>query len=183
LAVLTIVDEPMGFSTYGSLTAAPIAKEILEDSLRYLDVRPKYTDKEEEEYVRKEVTLPEVRNITVKEASKILVDNNLQFNTEPEYYADENAKVVDMFPKPGAKIPERSIVLLYTKLNENIPSPVEVPDLKGKTIREANIILNNLGLRLKISGSGLASGQHPEAGTMVELGTIVSVEFKPEQTQ
>ncbi|HZX20866.1 MAG TPA: PASTA domain-containing protein, partial [Clostridia bacterium] len=61
--------------------------------------------------------------------------------------------------------------------------PVEVPDLKGKTIREANIILNNLGLRLKISGSGLASGQHPGVGTMAELGTIVSVEFKPEQTQ
>lgn len=180
LAVLAIVDEPGGFSTYGSLTAAPIVKEILEDSLRYLDVRPRYTDKEEEEFVRKEVVLPEVRNITVKEASKMLIDNNLQFNTEPEYYADENATVVDMFPKPGAKIPEKSIVLLYTKPNENIPTSVEVPDLKNKTIREANIILNNLGLRLKISGSGLAFSQYPEAGTVVDLGTIVSVEFKPE---
>ncbi len=180
LAVLAIVDEPMGFSTYGSLTAAPIVKEVLEDSLRYLDIRPKYTDKEEEEFIRNEVVLPEVRNITVKEASKILVENNLQFNTEPEYYADENAIVVDMFPKPGAKIPEKSIILLYTKPNENIPAPVEVPDLRGKTIREVNIILSNLGLRLKISGSGLAFTQYPEAGTMVELGTIISVEFKPE---
>ena len=183
LAVLAIVDEPGGFSTYGSLTAAPIVKEILEDSLRYLDVSPRYTDKEEEEFVRKEVVLPEVRNITVKEASKILIDNNLQFNTEPEYYVDENAMVVDMFPKPGAKIPEKSIVLLYTKPNENIPSSIEIPDLRGKTIREANIILNNLGLRLKISGSGLAFSQYPEAGITVESGTIISVEFKPEQTQ
>ncbi len=180
LAVLAIVDEPGGFSTYGSMTAAPIVKEILEDSLRYLDVSPRYTDKEEEEFVRKEVVLPEVRNITVKEASKILIDNNLQFNTEPEYYADENATVVDMFPKPGAKIPEKSIVLLYTKPNENIPSSVEIPDLRGKTIRETNIILNNLGLRLKISGSGLAFSQYPEAGITVESGTIISVEFKPE---
>ena len=84
------------------MTAAPIVKEILEDSLRYLDVSPRYTDKEEG-IRQKEVVLPEVRNITVKEASKILIDNNLQFNTEPEYYADENATVVDMFPKPDCK--------------------------------------------------------------------------------
>ncbi len=179
LAVLTIVDEPRGFSTYGSITSAPIAKEILEDSLRYLEIKPKYTDKEEE-FIKNEVVLPEVRNITVKEAGKILVNKNLQFNTEPEHYADENAIVVDMFPKPGAKIPERSIILLYTKPNGNIPSSVEIPDLKGKTIREVNVILSNLGLRLKISGSGLASTQYPVAGTIVDSGTIISVEFKPE---
>ncbi|QUH20955.1 penicillin-binding protein [Alkaliphilus sp. B6464] len=180
LAILAIVDEPQGFSTYGSTTAAPIVKEVLEESLRYLDIKPRYTDKEEEEFGRAKVTIPEVRNITVKEASKILLDNNLQFRTEPEYYADENAIVVDMFPKPGANVPEKSIILLYTKPNENIPSTVEVPDLKGKTIKEVNIILNNLGLKLKISGSGLASSQYPEVGTTVETGTIISVEFKPE---
>ena len=180
LAVLAVVDEPMGFSTYGSLTAAPVVKEILEDSLRYLDIKPRYTEEEEEEFVRKKVILPEVRNVTIKEASKILVDKNLQFNTEPEYYADENAIVVDMFPKPGAEIPEKSIVLLYTKPNENIPTSVKVPDLKGKTIREVNVILNNLGLRLKISGNGLAFTQYPEAETIVEPGTIISVEFRPE---
>lgn len=180
LAILAIVDEPQGFSTYGSTTAAPIVKEVLEETLRYLDIKPRYTDKEEEEFGRAKVTIPEVRNITVKEASKILLDNNLQFRTEPEYYADENAIVVDMFPKPGANVPEKSIILLYTKPNENIPSTVEVPDLKGKTIKEVNIILNNLGLKLKISGSGLASSQYPEVGTTVETGAIISVEFKPE---
>ncbi len=181
LAVIAIVDEPRGFSTYGSLTAAPVVKEVLEDSLRYLDIRPRYTEEEEEEFARNEVVLPEVRNTTIKKASEILIGKNLQFNTEPEYYADENAIVVDMFPKPGAKIPEKSTVLLYTKPNKDIPAPIEVPDLRGKTIREANIILSNLGLRLKVSGNGLAFSQNPEAGTKVELGTIISVEFKPEQ--
>lgn len=180
LAVLAIVDEPAGFSTYGSTTAAPIAKEVLEETLRYLDIKPSYTDEEQEEFARANVTIPEVRNMTVKEADKILSDSNLQSNTEPEYYDDENAMVVDMFPKPGASVPEKSIILLYTKPNENIPSTVEVPDLSGKTIKEINIILNNLGLKLKISGSGLASTQYPQAGTTVETGTIVSVEFKPE---
>lgn len=180
IAVLAIVDEPKGFSTYGSTTAAPVAREILEDSLRYLDIRPRYTEKEEEEFAREEVILPEVRDMTVKEAAEILVNNKLQFNTEPEHFADENATVVDMFPKPGAKIPEKSIVLLYTKPNGEIPSSVELPDLRGKTIKEVNVILSNLGLRLQVSGSGLATSQYPEAGTIVDLGTIISVEFKPE---
>ncbi len=180
LAILAIVDEPAGFSTYGSTTAAPIAKEVLEETLRYLDVKPSYTDKEEEEFGRVKVTVPEVRNMTVKEASKILGENNLQSNTEPEYSDNENALVVDMFPKPGASVPEKSIILLYTKPNENIPTTVQVPNLKGKTIKEINIILNNLGLKLKISGSGLATSQYPEEGTTVESGTIISVEFKPE---
>lgn len=179
IAVLAIVDEPQGHSTYGSLVAAPIAKEILEESLRYLDIKPSYTEEEEEEFQRLNVTIPEVRNMTVKEAGEILIQNNLQFNTEPEYYADENAKIVDMFPKPGADVPEKSIILLYTEPNEDIPSSIEIPDLSGKTIKEVNLILNNLGLKLKIRGSGLASTQYPEAGTVVDTGTIVSVEFEP----
>jgi len=180
LAILAIVDEPGGFSTYGSTTAAPIAKEVLEETLRYLDVKPKYTDKEEEEFGRAKITVPEVRNMTVKEAGQILLDQKLQFNIEPEYYADQNDMVVDMFPKPGASVPEKSIILLYTKPNADIPSTVEVPDLTGKTIKEANYILSNLGLKLKVSGSGMAITQYPEAGTIVESETIISVEFKPE---
>ncbi|GAB6088383.1 hypothetical protein JCM11672_36550 [Alkaliphilus crotonatoxidans] len=54
---------------------------------------------------------------------------------------------------------------------------VTVPDLTGKTIREANTILSNLGLRLKITGSGQATKQYPEMNEQVEAGTIVSVEF------
>lgn len=180
IAILAIVDEPAGASTYGSTTAAPIAREVLEETLRYLDIKPSYTDKEAEEFNKAKVTIPEVRNLTVKEAAKVLVDNSLQFNTEPEYYADENAIVVDMFPKPGASVAEKSIILLYTKPNESIPTTVEVPDLSGKTIKEINIILNNLGLKLKISGNGLAVKQYPEPGSLVESGEIISVEFKPE---
>lgn len=118
--------------------------------------------------------------MTVKEAGQILLDQKLQFNIEPEYYADQNDMVVDMFPKPGASVPEKSIILLYTKPNADIPSTVEVPDLTGKTIKEANYILSNLGLKLKVSGSGMAITQYPEAGTIVESETIISVEFKPE---
>ncbi|WP_034327610.1 stage V sporulation protein D [Alkaliphilus transvaalensis] len=180
LAVLVIVDEPMGFSTFGSLTAAPVAKEILEESLRYLDIKPKYTDEEAENLVRADIIVPEVRQMSLKEASQVLTQSNLLHRVETDDVNNDNAIVVDMFPKPGAAVPEKSIILLYTS-EKNNDSTVMVPNLAGKTIREANSILNNLGLRLKINGSGVAQAQHPEANTMVERGTVIDVDFNSNQ--
>ncbi|ABR49035.1 Peptidoglycan glycosyltransferase [Alkaliphilus metalliredigens QYMF] len=179
LAILVIVDEPNGFSHFGSTTAGPVAKEIFEESLRYLDIKPKYTESEAEMYAQTEVIVPEVRDMTVKDAAQILIDNKLQYNTEPEYIQDDQAMVIDMFPKPGARVTDKSIVLLYTQPNEHIPSTVLVPDLRGKTIREANTILRTVGLNLKVTGSGKADNQSPEPGTEVDPGTIVNVVFKP----
>ena len=180
LAVLAIVDEPRGYSQYGSVVGTPIAKEILEESLRYLDVKPRYTDEEAQVLVQEEVIVPEVRGMTVKEASTMLSENRLNHLTGVEFTGEGNDIVVDIFPKPGAKVPEKSMIMLYTRNNEASPSSVVVPDLKGKTIREVNTILNAKGLKLKISGSGLSYSQMPEAGTEVEGGSIVSVEFRPD---
>ncbi|AOY77434.1 stage V sporulation protein D [Clostridium formicaceticum] len=180
LAVLAIVDEPGGYSHFGSVVGTPIAKEILEESLRYLDVKPKYTEEEAKTLIQEEVIVPEVRGLSISEASKILLENKLEYATGPEFIVDPSSVVVDMFPKPSAKVPEKSVIMLYTKVNEHLPSAVIVPDLKGKTIREVNTILNAIGLKLKIAGSGLAYSQMPEVGTEVELGTIVSVEFRPD---
>ncbi|SNS24589.1 stage V sporulation protein D (sporulation-specific penicillin-binding protein) [Anaerovirgula multivorans] len=180
LAVLAIVDEPGGYSHFGSVVATPIAKSILEESLRYLDIKPKYSEEEAKTLIQNEVVIPDVRGLTVKEGSQILSQNKLDHATWPEISEDGDSIIVDMFPKPSAKVPEKSIIMLYTKMNENLPSAVVVPDLKGKTIREANTVLNAMGLKLKITGSGLVNSQVPEAGTEVEPGTIVSVEFKPD---
>ena len=178
LAVLAIVDEPRGISHYGSVVATPIAKEVLEESLRYLDIKPKYTEEEAEVLVKEDVIVPEVRNMSVREASQILIENKLDYVTDMEFNGDGDAIVIDMFPKPNAKVPEKSIIMLYTRANGDMSEKVIVPDLKGKTIREVNTILNAKGLKLKITGSGLSYSQMPEAGTEVDVGTIVGVEFR-----
>ncbi|GAB6084918.1 penicillin-binding transpeptidase domain-containing protein [Alkaliphilus crotonatoxidans] len=176
LAILVVVDEPNGASHFGSTTAAPAAKEILEETLRYLDIQPSYNEEEAKELVKPKVTVPEVRDMSLSEASKILGQHNLQYDIETVNEEHQNDIVVDMFPKPGASVPEKSIILLYTRKGTDSAS-VTVPDLTGKTIREANTILSNLGLRLKITGSGQATKQYPEMNEQVEAGTIVSVEF------
>lgn len=45
IAILVVVDSPKG-SYYGSLTAGPIAKSILQDTLRYMNIEPQYTEEE-----------------------------------------------------------------------------------------------------------------------------------------
>lgn len=180
IALIVIIDEPNGYNHFGGVIAAPVAREILEETLKYLEIKPIYTEKDELIYNRNEVIVPEVRNISIKNASSILLSSKLDFKTGPEFMGEENTLVVDMFPKPGAKVPEKSTVILYTEPNSEIPSEVIVPSLTGKTIREVDIIVNSLGLKLKLTGNGYAINQTPLAGVQVEPGTIINVEFNSE---
>ncbi|MGV8145127.1 MAG: penicillin-binding transpeptidase domain-containing protein [Alkaliphilus sp.] len=177
LAVLVIVDEPNGLSNFGSITAAPAVREILEESLRYLDVKPNFTEKEIKELSTVDVAVPEVRKMTLQEASKVLAKRDLRYNIETASFSDGNAIVVDMFPKPGAMVRENSIILLYT-FDKGENNSVKIPDFTGMTIAEVNNLLRGLGLRLRVQGSGFATSQFPQASTSVPRGTIVSVVFE-----
>lgn len=112
LAILVIVDEPQGVH-FGSLTAAPAAHSILNDSLRYLDIEPKYDEKEAAKYVKDEILVPEIRNKSLVEATKDLSNSNLLYETEPYNVKNIEALIVDQFPKPGTKVPEKSVIILY----------------------------------------------------------------------
>ena len=177
LAVLVIVDEPNGLSNFGSIAAAPAVREILEESLRYLEVKPSYTEDEAERLLMRSVNVPEVRKMTLREASRTLNKYNLRHNLETVNFSGENAIIADMFPKPNAIVPENSTVLLYTSYDKDISS-IRVPDLTGMTIAEVNTVLRGLGLRLRVQGSGFATSQFPRVPTNVARGTIVNVEFE-----
>ncbi|SHJ14249.1 stage V sporulation protein D (sporulation-specific penicillin-binding protein) [Geosporobacter subterraneus DSM 17957] len=114
LAVLVVVDEPQGVR-FGSLTAAPAVHDILKDSLRYMDIEPQYNEKEAKQFAKAEVTVPEVRNMTLTNAAKTLATHSLQYDTEPTTVDNPDTVIVDQFPKPGAKVPEKSIIILYLK--------------------------------------------------------------------
>lgn len=114
VAVLFIVDEPQG-THFGSLTAAPAVQEIVRDTLRYLEVEPQYNEEEQAKFQKAEVAIPEIRSLQLSEAAKILSENNLDFNTEPIHVNDGKGIVMDQFPKPGSKVQEGSMVILYVK--------------------------------------------------------------------
>ena len=55
----------------------------------------------------------------------------------------------------------------------------KVPDVKKMDVVTATKTLAESNLNIKISGSGMSVLQEPAAGTEVEQGTIVRVEFRP----
>lgn len=113
VAVLVIVDNPKGVK-YGSQTAAPGAKLILEDTLRYLDLQPKYTDEEKEELSKDQVTVPDLVGEGLEDAIGILGGDGLEYKASGGTQ-DESFVVQDQYPKAGEKIDRGGTVYLYRK--------------------------------------------------------------------
>ncbi|SHJ56220.1 stage V sporulation protein D [Tepidibacter formicigenes] len=181
VVVLAVVDEPNVESYYGGITAAPIVKEIIYNTLRYLDVKPTYTEEEKKGLVKEETIVPEVRNLKIQEGGKVLLENKLNYMVEPNVHISGNERIIDMFPKPGVKVPIESNITLYietSKGENNEMSKVSIPDFSGKTIKEVANIIQGLGLKLKPIGNGKAVNQNPLPNSQVDINSIVTVEFK-----
>ena len=58
-------------------------------------------------------------------------------------------------------------------------APVTMPAFIGKPMRDVVVTAANLGLNVRVYGSGVASQQAPAAGTRVPAGTTVVVRFHP----
>ncbi|MES2221902.1 MAG: penicillin-binding transpeptidase domain-containing protein [Acidobacteriota bacterium] len=58
-------------------------------------------------------------------------------------------------------------------------APVTVPGFIGKPMRDVVVTAANLGLNVRVYGSGVAAEQAPAAGTKVPAGTTVVVRFHP----
>lgn len=108
IALLVVVDEPKaGGIHFGSLVAAPIAHEILRDTLGYLEIPPRF------EGTVKEVTIPDLKGKSLEEARRILGEKKLDF-VLPDNLLDETVLMVsDQYPKAGDRVFETTRVILY----------------------------------------------------------------------
>lgn len=175
LVCLIMLDEPQTANKYGGTIAAPLCGEIMAESLDYLGVQKQYAEGEEHD---KEVSVPELRNISLSSAKAKAADAGFEYRV-----IGNGDKVVDQLPKPREVLSEGSVILLYTTERDK-DEMVEVPELKGYSVRDAKYILNNAGLNFKVSGAGhseagnaYATSQTFAAGTRVLPGTVVGVKF------
>lgn len=172
LVVLTIIDEPRGGSYYGGVVAAPVARDIMSYSLRYLGVNPDNTGSSDSS---PKVAIPEIRNMKISEAKEKLSKSGLGYRLSIKEEVSPDTVVSDCFPKPGEKLTKGSDVILYIQQNN---SEIKMPDLKGKTMEETDKILTGLGLNPSYTGTGKVHSQAPAAGTRLSPGTVVSLEMK-----
>ncbi|PKM85102.1 MAG: stage V sporulation protein D [Firmicutes bacterium HGW-Firmicutes-11] len=114
VAILLVVDSPQGVK-FGSLTAAPGAKTILENTLRYLNVEKKYSDEERDLLENDMVSVPSVTGESFSDAIGILGGVELNYVIAPDTQTDEDFTIIDQYPKPGEKAEKGSSVYLYWK--------------------------------------------------------------------
>jgi len=112
VTVLVVVDSPKG-SYYGSVVAGPIAKSILTDTLRYMNIKPQYTEEEKAALESKYTTVPNIVGKEYSEAVGIIAGK--QLNCASEDKSNENYIVVAQYPAAGTKVKVGSDVYAYKK--------------------------------------------------------------------
>ncbi len=174
LVALDTPSRETGLYISGGQMAAPTVRNVLADILPYLGVEPDYSG---EDAAAMDVTVPYVTGKSLMEAQTALAEANLNYRV-----VGSGESVTGQIPAGGATIPGGSAVVLYC--DADVPTDfVTVPSLTGLSAVEVNSQLTNLGLYLKLIGntdtgySIIATHQSIAAGTQVERGTVVEVEF------
>ena len=173
VAALILIDEPNQDLGGGTL-CAPIAAEVIETAMKEYGIEPKYTS---EELEKLSVSTPGVTGKTVKTATSQLTAAGFEYKV-----IGDGSEVVKQSPAASTKIPSGGTVILYTESQSS--QTVEVPDFTGLTVSEVNALAASKKLNVEFSGSGLESAnssayrQSEESGTVVEIGSVITVTFK-----
>ncbi len=174
ITVLIVVDEPEG-ATGGGAVAAPVAGEVIENTLTYLNVERQYNDSEK---ALLDVQVPSVTGDSVSEAKSSLEEDKFSVQI-----VGEGDKVLSQMPASGQYIPQGGVIVLYTEKQKKKLKTV-VPDFTGMTITEANYAAVNAGINIKVSGNSLseesmtAYRQSSLKGSEVESGSTITVYFR-----
>ena len=158
-----------GWYISGGNMAALMASELLENILDYMGVEKTYS-------ATADVLVPNVTGKTLADATSALKKNNLTLRT-----VGDGDTVTGQIPAQGASIPGGSEVVLY--MGTEVPTDqVQVPNVVGLTLAQAQKKMTEAGLYLKASGaSGYSSStayeQEVAAGTSVNRGTAIEVRF------
>lgn len=176
ICVLVVLDHPQNemHLRSGGILAAPVAGKLTEEILEYLRVEREYTEKDKIEMAQ-EVYVPNVTGLTLAQAEEKLKAFGLKYiqegsNTGPD------AVIYNQTPKADFSIPQNSTIILYTDENK-AELFVTMPDLTNKTVDEAATTMKNLGLNIRIRGSGTVQKQEHPAGTQLKKGEVVEVSF------
>lgn len=114
IAVLCVCDTPKG-AIYGSVVAAPYAKEFLENALPYMGIDPSYSKEEKKSMSSDTVYVPDVVKMSADNASGMINGVGLKCEVSPEEDRDKNFAVVAQYPKAGTKATRGDTVYIYSR--------------------------------------------------------------------
>ena len=116
-----------------------------------------------------EYELPSFINKNIDKVKTTLSTNSMNYRV----YGNGN-KVIKQYPKKGEKITNKDTVYLITN-----DSKYTVPNVVGLSSKEANALLEMLGLKVKLEGSGYVNGQSISENTEISEGMEITLTLSP----
>jgi len=168
IACLVIVDSSRGVY-YGSQIAAPVFRNIINRTLNlggpsWETMVARFDTIE----AVKTVEVPDMKGHPVKE----VLEQFRILGLKIEVFGDSTI-VKHQIPLGGARLNPGSVVTLYTdSYSTDRTGQIKVPDLVGKSMREAVQNLVQVNLQVAVSGSGIVTAQNPRPGTFVTQGAV-----------
>ena len=176
VAVIILVDEPTIGSKYGSVVAAPYVGNLMEAILPYLGVEPVYNENDIEHQT---IKVPNITNKTLDEAINALKEQGINYEI-----LGAGDTVISQMPIENSEIYKKTgKVLVYT--GKDLETHVKMPSVIGKTAEEANLIILNSGLNIKIDGAtnfkygekAVVVEQYPLPESYVKKGTVAEIKI------
>jgi membrane peptidoglycan carboxypeptidase len=164
IAVVVTIDEPHG-QYYGGLVAAPVFRNIAEKTLRYLSIPPDQP-----------LTKLQVAKLRREETETNNADLEQPELADPEWQVPALRRDSTEASGPASLVPSPNEEG-YNNVDMEGANSIEVPDLRGKSLRTVLFELSKLGLQAKANGSGLATDQIPPPGTKVVPGSKISIQL------
>lgn len=158
VVIIVVIDEPVG-AYHGGDVAAPVFREIAEQILPEMNVQP-----DTEFKATPAPGLLAQNRLSPESAGKVREEQE----RERERQRATLPQVVGGNERTGLS------EIVYTAASRRA---VVMPDLRGRSVRDAARVCAQLGLQLEASGEGRAVRQSPAVGIEVEAGQIVRIEF------
>lgn len=166
--VLALLDQP---AQRDESSAAPMLKEIMEKTIKYLGIEP--ISGMSELHEEDSIILDDFSGLQIMEANLSLSMLNLDVEV-----IGSGSVVERQFPQAGAEIKAGDKITIWAKRVEG-SQKVSTPNLVGANYDEANAILNDLGLVPVVEGSqtGTVISQEPQEGTDIDAGGSIKLKF------
>jgi cell division protein FtsI (penicillin-binding protein 3) len=164
VVIIVVIDEPAG-SYYGGTVAAPVFREIAESVLPYLDVAPDTEFK---------TPADAEQNLALQ---TVPTEDEGTMHHAPQQTAQASSTADAMLPQLKERQRGGAFGVGEVVYAAAAEGALLMPDIRGRSVREAQRICAQLGLELEAHGDGRAARQSPVAGAHVEAGQTVRVEF------
>jgi cell division protein FtsI (penicillin-binding protein 3) len=158
VVIIVVLDEPAG-AYHGGDVAAPVFREIAEQILPGLNIAPDI-----------ELKTEPVRDLVAQ--AGVSPDVSDEVRKQQERAINERQATLPQVAKTNEKSNSGEVV--YALASNRA---VLMPDLRGRSVRDAARICAQLGLLLEAHGEGSAIRQEPSAGSELDTGRAVRVDF------